>query len=170
MKPTPIHPEAVPGEPRAVRWVVKTGEIAVGEVTQAPGTLGPLLQYGVLTRILVERGAVWTWLDEKLTWTDHGPRIRDAVAAAVGLPGWEVGPSGDLLGLIAADVVGSQLSGYISSHGGAISVVSADNDELVLDFGGACTDCPAAGRTLHDRIESTVRERYPALREVRRRS
>lgn len=165
----PIHPESVAGEPRAVRWVTDTGELPVGDVVAAPGTLGPLLEYGVLTRIALERGAVWTWLADELAWTEHGPRIRDAVAAAVELEGWGVSPDADdLLGLIAHDVVGSHLAGYIASHGGAITVTRVADGVVEVDFGGACTDCPAAGRTLHDRIERTIRDRFPALADVRR--
>ena len=163
----PIHPEAVTGEPQAIRWVVDTGELPVGEVQHAAGTLGPMMEYGVITRMFVERGSVWTWLAPEHTWIDHGPRIRDAVVAAIDTDGWNITDgSADLLRLIADDVVHGQLFSYISSHGGQISVVDATIDAVVLDFGGACADCPAAGRTLHDRVEVTLAARYPQLREV----
>ncbi|TRY18048.1 hypothetical protein FOJ82_08275 [Tessaracoccus rhinocerotis] len=90
----PIEPTAVEGEPQAVRWVVDTGELGVGEVDAAPGTLGPLLQYGVLTRVVLEDGAVVTWLADDHTWTDHGPRIRDAVNVAIDLEGWALAGNG----------------------------------------------------------------------------
>lgn len=163
----PIHPEAVTDEPQAIRWVVDTAELPVGEVLRAAGTLGPMMEYGVITRMFVERGSVWTWLAPEHTWTDHGPRIRDAVVAAIDAEGWDITDgSAELLRLIAADVVSGQLFSYINSHGGQISVVSASIDGVVLDFGGACTDCPAQGRTLHDRVEVTLSARYPRLREV----
>ncbi|MDO5736965.1 MAG: NifU family protein [Propionibacteriaceae bacterium] len=163
----PIHPEAVTGEPQAIRWVVDTGELLVGEVLHAAGTLGPMMQYGVITRMFVERGSVWTWLSPEHSWTDHGPRIRDAVVAAVDTDGWDITDgSADLLRFIADDVVHGQLLTFINSHGGQISVVSASIDAVVLDFGGACTDCPAQGRTLHDRVEVALVARYPQLRDV----
>ena len=74
-----------------MRWVVPFEDLPVGEVTSAPGTIGPLLEYGVLTRVVLEAGAVVTWLREDQSWTDQGPRIRDAVDAALDLDGWEVG-------------------------------------------------------------------------------
>lgn len=163
----PIHPESVTGEPQAIRWVVDTGELPVGEVRRAVGTLGPLMDYGVITRMFVERGSVWTWLAPEHSWIEHGPRIRDAVVAAVDADGWDITEgSAELLRLIAEDVVHGQLFSYISSHGGQISVVDATFDAVVLDFGGACADCPAAGRTLHDRVEVALSARYPQLREV----
>lgn len=169
MRRRPIHPEAVTDEPQAIRWVVDTAELAVGEVTHAAETLGPMMEYGVISRMFVERGSVWTWLAPERSWTDHGPRIRDAIVAAIDGTGWEITDgSDDLLRFIADDVVRGQLSSYISSHGGQITVVSATADSVLLDFGGACTDCPAAGSTLHDRVENTIRVRYPALRQVSR--
>lgn len=163
-----LHPQAIPGEPRAIRWVTEV-DLPVGQVTAAPGTLGPLLEHGVLTKVLVEKGGVWTWLAEAHSWTDHGPRIRDAVAAAVELPGWEITEgSTELLELLGREVLEGELASYISSHGGHITVAGATPTTLTLDFGGACEDCPAAGTTLHGRIEKVMRERYPLLAKVER--
>ncbi len=163
-----LHPQSVPGQPSAVRWVVDV-DLPVGRVVAAPGTLGPLLEYGVLTKVFVERGGVWTWLSEDRSWTEHGPRIRDALAVAVDLPGWEIDEGSDeLLELIAREILDGELAGYVSSHGGIITVTGAKHGRLTLDFGGACEDCPAAGTTLHERVEKSVRERYPQLAGVER--
>lgn len=163
-----LHPRSVPGEPQAVRWVTDV-EIPVGRVLAAPGTLGPMLEYGVIPKAFVERGGVWTWLAPEHSWTDHGPRIRDAVAAAIGLDGWRVEEgSGELLGLITREILEGELKSYIASHGGQITVDSVEEGVVRLDFGGACEGCPAAGATLHDRIEQAIRRRYPALSRVER--
>ncbi|MDO5067895.1 MAG: NifU family protein [Propionibacteriaceae bacterium] len=165
----PIHAQQVPGEPQAARWVVATGDLAVGEVRRAPGTLGPLLEYGVISRMLIEADGVWTWLAPGQTWLEHGPRIRGAITAALDLDGWEIEPgSADLLGLIARDVVEGELAAYIASHGGTIRVIDNDAESVLLDFGGACDGCPASGQTLHQRIETAIRARYPRLRSVTR--
>ena len=163
-----IHPQAIPGEPQAVRWVTDV-DLPVGLVTRAPGTVGPMIEYGVLSKVFVERGGVWTWLSPDQTWTEHGPRIRDAVAAAVDLEGWEVTDwSAELLALVAREVLEGEMSSYVASHGGHITVSDSTPTTLTLDFGGACEDCPAAGATLHDRIETTVKSRYPLLERVER--
>ena len=167
--PRPIHAQLVPGEPLAAHWVVGTGGLAVGEVKRAPGTLGPLLEYGVISRMLIEADGVWTWLAPDQTWLEHGSRIRGAITAALDLDGWEIEPgSADLLGFIARDVVEGELAAYIASHGGRITVVDNDAESVLLDFGGACDGCPASGQTLHQRIETAIRARYPRLRSVSR--
>lgn len=89
-KKRPIAPGPVEGEPRAVRWEVATGAAPAGVVVTAPGTFGPLIQYGVLSRVVVEDGAVTTWLAEGQEWVDQGPRIRDALNSALDLEGWQV--------------------------------------------------------------------------------
>lgn len=170
MTATPIHPEAVPGEPRALHWVTAV-DLPAGRVVAAPGTLGPLLSYGVLERILVEGAGVWMWLADGYSWAEHGPRVRDALIAALALDGWEIDESSsEVLRLVATHVLEVELRPYISSHGGAITLHSATAEAIVLDFNGACAGCPAAGLTLHLRIERAVRARYPRLSEVSRRS
>lgn len=72
-----------------VLWVTDVAHLPRGDVARAPGTLGPLLDYGVLTRIVVDDAGVSTRLAEEHSWTDHGPRIREAVRAAVDIEGWE---------------------------------------------------------------------------------
>lgn len=84
-----ITPMQVPGKERAVLWLTGVGHLPKGTVVRAPGTLGPLMEYGVLEAITVDGSGVTTWLAEPHTWTDHGPRIRDAVRLAVDLEGWE---------------------------------------------------------------------------------
>lgn len=164
-----LHPQSVVGEPLALRWVTEVDHLPVGRVLAAPGTLGPLLEYGVLTKVFVERGGVWTWLDPARNWPEHGPRIRDAVATALELDGWVIEENQpELLALIARDILDGELRSYVSSHGGIISVAGSTASTLSLDFGGACADCPAAGSTLHDRIEASVRARYPLLESIER--
>ena len=90
MRRRPIHPEKVDDHSHVIRWVTDTGALPVGEVTSAPGTLGPLLEYGVLDRVHIEAGAVVTWVRQDLDLTEHGPRIRDAISLALGLDGWDV--------------------------------------------------------------------------------
>lgn len=163
-----LHPQSSVAEPTAVRWVTDL-DLPVGIVWRAPGTLGPLMEYGVIAKMYVERGGLWTWLAPGQSMLEIGPRLRDAVANAVDLDGWQIEENAaDVLELIARDILEGEMADYVASHGGAIRVVSTTPDTLTLDFGGACEDCPAAGATLHDRIEQAVRSRYPALKSVGR--
>jgi len=138
-RPLPIHPEAVPGDPQAVRWVVPTGSVPVGEVRGAPGSFGSMLEYGVISRALVEADGVWTWIPSDQVWSRVGSKVRDALVASLGDEGWDVETgSADLLRYISRDVVEHQLAAYIASHGGQIQVADNDAETVEVDFGGAC--------------------------------
>lgn len=133
----------------------------------APGELGELLRGEELVKAFVERGGVWTWLPEGASWSDAGARVRGAILDAVEKPGWEVSDgSQELLGLVAHDVIAGELASYIASHGGLISVADVQGDRVLLDLGGACDGCPAAGVTLRTRIHLAVASRYPKLVEI----
>lgn len=85
-----VTPSPVDGNPRAVLFITDVSHLEAGDVVEAPGTVGPLLQYGVLSRLRVEARGVVAELAEPHSWTDHGPRIRDAIRLAVDLDGWQV--------------------------------------------------------------------------------
>lgn len=85
-----VNPVPVAGEPRAALLLTDVSNLPNGEVSKAPGTLGPLLEYGVLTRILVLPDGIQVWLADGYSWAEHGPRIRAAVASAVDLAGWMI--------------------------------------------------------------------------------
>lgn len=84
-----INPNPNPDDEMSITWVTDVAHLPKGDVTQAPGTIGPLMEYGVLTCVSIVEEGVMTRLAEPHRWIDHGPRIRDAVRAAVDLEGWE---------------------------------------------------------------------------------
>lgn len=85
-----IAPRPIDGDERSVLFVTDVAHLPAGVVTAVPGTIGPMLEYGVLTRLEVVGDGVIATLAEPHTWTDHGPRIRDAIRLAVDLDGWEI--------------------------------------------------------------------------------
>ncbi len=89
-----VTPRPVDGDERRVVFVTDVAHLARGPVVRAPGTLGPLIEYGVLRRVEVVADGVAAELAEPHAWLDHGPRIRDAVRLAVDLDGWEVTDEG----------------------------------------------------------------------------
>jgi Fe-S cluster biogenesis protein NfuA len=59
------------------------------------------------------------------------------------------------------------LSAYIEYyHGGAVEMVSYDDDRLTVRMTGACEGCNLAPVTLHGWVEGTVRQFFPDLKEV----
>lgn len=83
-----VTPKPIDGDSHSVLFVTDVAHLPSGHVTAAPGTVGPLLEYRVLSALeIVDDGLVAT-LASPHSWADHGPRIRDAVRLAVDLEGW----------------------------------------------------------------------------------
>ena len=59
------------------------------------------------------------------------------------------------------------LSAYIEYyHGGAVEMVSFEDDELTVRMTGACVGCDLAPVTLHGWVEGTVKQFFPDLKSV----
>lgn len=157
----PIHPQAVRGEPQAVRWVVRTGVgQLVGEVQAAPGKLGAFMDDGIITRALLETEGVWTWLATGQRWTDWGHKVREAIADALEHDGWQIDAgSADLLGYVARDVV----EGDFAGQGKTIQVVENDAHWVMLDLDEAAGETDLEVLERQQRVEAAIRVRYPLL-------
>ncbi len=55
---------------------------------------------------------------------------------------------------------------YIESHGGELELLDVQDGVVHLRMSGACHGCAASAMTLRRGIETTLRERYPAFKEV----
>lgn len=82
-----LHPEAVPGDPATLRWVVPPGRVPVrGRLEQAPGALGELLRDGTLTAVQCGPAEVSTTLGGGRSWAGEGARVRTALQSALTEP------------------------------------------------------------------------------------
>ena len=52
-------------------------------------------------------------------------------------------------------------------HNCKVDLVSYDGETVVVHLGGACEGCPLMPWTLHRVIESTVRDLFPKVKEVK---
>ncbi|MER5357843.1 NifU family protein [Streptomyces sp. NPDC002785] len=171
MSVVPMHPEAT-ADPQAVRWVVPAGTLpVVGEIAEAPDELGEMLHSEDVASIEVETQAVVIRLADGRSWSGAGARVRDALSAALRHPQrWRpacVVTEDDMLRAALQDVLDGPVGDYIRSHGGEVTVVSAHDRHVEVRMAGTCAHCPAAGFTLHSRLESALRARFPDLVELR---
>jgi len=59
------------------------------------------------------------------------------------------------------------LSAYIEYyHGGAVEMISYENQKLIVRMSGACEGCNLAPVTLHGWVEGTVKQFFPEIKEV----
>lgn len=179
----PMHPEAVPGSPDELRWVVPADALTVlGPVVDAPVALSELLGE-VVREVVVEPGAVRVALARGRTWRADGPSIRSALSAALADPGgWVVRHPTDADGSATGAAGGSDdalregvraaLEGaagdYVRSHGGRIELVDVREGIVEVDLAGACANCPGSRATLTHQVEAALRGACPGVVGVRR--
>ena len=164
----PIHPQAVPNDPLAVRWVVRTGtQGVVGEVVVAPDPFGALMRDRVISLALLETEGIWVWLAPGNSWADRGHKVREAILESLDRDGWHInGDSADLLRLVANDVISGDLADEVHAADTTVEVV--ENDAQWLDLGRLDSRDPAASAELQQRIETAIRVRYPLLQDTAR--
>ncbi|OHV05797.1 NifU family protein [Mycobacterium talmoniae] len=159
----PMHAVAT-GNPQQLRWVIPAEHLpAGGTVLRAPGRLGALLDGAVIEELVVGRAEVAITLGAGHSWRARGDEVRAALGDALGSPGsWRVDASGSAADL--AQVTGQLLAGPIgalaASHGGAVELVAVGGDQVRVRVTRACPGCPAAGSTLHDRLQRDLRRRF----------
>ena len=121
----PIHPQAVPNDPLAVRWVVRTGtQGVVGEVVVAPDPFGALMRDRVISLALLETEGIWVWLAPGNSWADRGHKVREAILESLDRDGWHInGDSADLLRLVANDVISGDLADEVHAADTTVEVV-----------------------------------------------
>lgn len=166
----PLHPEPVPGDERALRWVIPVGTLEVeGEVAAPPAPLAALLADGTVESISVAPTAVRIRLAAGHTWRRDGARVRSALQAALGVPeSWSAGTGGgdDVLRAVVQEVIDGQVGDYVRSHGGSVELIGVADGHVRVCLAGACSNCPSAKVTLDERFETAVRARYPGVRSV----
>ncbi|MEU0253412.1 NifU family protein [Streptomyces sp. NPDC006184] len=171
MSVIPMHPEAT-ADPQTVRWVIPAGTLpVVGKVAEAPDELGAMLHSEDVASIEVEAQAVVIRLADGRSWSGTGARVRDALSAALQHPRrWRpahVVTDDDVLRAALQDVLDGSVGDYIRSHGGEVTIAFAHDRRAEVRMEGTCSHCPAAGFTLHSRLESELRARFPDLVELR---
>jgi Fe-S cluster biogenesis protein NfuA len=170
--PVATHPEAVPGDDRALRWVTQAGLFEfIGEIAHAPDALQALVDDGTLVRVEVEPAAVLTSIGLGRTWRDEGARVRTAICTALETPlMWvarDPGELDDIVRMAVVDAIAGDSGKFIRSHGGEVELVSVHGGDVQVRLGGACEHCPAFAFTLSSRFEADVRARCPRVGKVK---
>ncbi len=192
-----LHPEAVPGDLRTLRWVVPADVVPFeGCVARAPGDLGQCLSDGTLSCVTCENAAVLTTLGRGASWEQAGARVRAALQRALAARvGWApehapdaaagvpdsgarervsqerrrgAGAAGSVdVAAAVRRVLDGPAGAYVRSHGGKAELVCMRDGYAEIRLVGACAHCPASAATLKTRLEAEILAQVPQVVGVR---
>lgn len=63
-------------------------------------------------------------------------------------------------------VMDKEVSPALASHGGGGNVTKVENGVVFIELAGGCKGCPGARMTMKNGIETLLKERVPAVKEV----
>ena len=63
-------------------------------------------------------------------------------------------------------VMDEEVSPALASHGGGGNVTKVENGVVFIELEGGCKGCPGARMTMKNGIESLLKEKVPAVKEV----
>ena len=64
------------------------------------------------------------------------------------------------------DLIDTQISPALASHGGGVEVVKIEDHDVYLELQGGCKGCPGARATMRNGIEMYLRDQVPELGQV----
>ncbi len=63
-------------------------------------------------------------------------------------------------------VMAEEVAPALASHGGGATVVKVEDGVVYVELEGGCKGCPGARMTMKNGIETLLKERVPAVKEV----
>lgn len=63
-------------------------------------------------------------------------------------------------------ILDTEINPGVAAHGGSVSLVEVQDNNVLLRFGGGCHGCSSSSATLKFGIERSLREKFPDLGEI----
>ncbi|MBA45986.1 MAG: Fe/S biogenesis protein NfuA [Euryarchaeota archaeon] len=72
----------------------------------------------------------------------------------------------DDISVAVAEVIQTDVSPMVASHGGTVELLGVDGDKAVIAFGGGCQGCGMADVTLKQGIEVAIKNKVPSISSI----
>ena len=63
-------------------------------------------------------------------------------------------------------VMAEEIAPALASHGGGATVTKVEDGAVYVELEGGCKGCPGARMTMKNGVETLLKERVPAVKEV----
>ncbi len=72
----------------------------------------------------------------------------------------------DDISVAVAEVIQTDVSPMVASHGGTVELLGIDDDKAVIAFGGGCQGCGMVDVTLKQGIEVAIKSKVPSISAI----
>jgi Fe/S biogenesis protein NfuA len=133
-------------------------------VEESPGAGDRVVEFDGFSVVVDEasaarmEGAIVDWVEGE---NGSGFSVTNPNARKLG----ESAPTGDLADRVR-EVLETRVNPGVASHGGHISLVDVEGQDIYLELGGGCQGCGMARVTLKQGVERMLREAIPDLGQV----
>lgn len=129
-------------------------------ILEVPGVQGVLVQNELVT-VTAETGGNWMPVGKEV-----GRRIRSALAGPedpIGAEVLESLPAPEEIRERVEQVLRDEINPAVAAHGGHISLVEVERNQVFLRMGGGCQGCGMATATLRQGVERALRRAVPQI-------
>ena len=129
-------------------------------ILEVPGVQGVLVQNELVT-VTAETGGNWMPVGKEV-----GRRIRSALTGPedpIGAEVLESLPAPDEIRERVEQVLRDEINPAVAAHGGHISLVEVERNQVFLRMGGGCQGCGMATATLRQGVERALRRAVPQI-------
>lgn len=129
-------------------------------ILEVPGVQGVLVQNELVT-VTAETGGNWMPVGKEV-----GRRIRSALTGSedpIGAEVLESLPAPDEIRERVEQVLREEINPAVAAHGGHISLVEVEQNQVFLRMGGGCQGCGMATATLRQGVERALRRAVPQI-------
>jgi Fe-S cluster biogenesis protein NfuA len=132
-----------------------------------------LFEIDGVTRVLISHNQVTLNKSAEADWPVIGKSIGAAIRAhlASGDPAvsdavWENVPSSEEIRERVQHVLDSEINPSVAEHGGVVSLIDVQDNQVFIQMGGGCQGCGQADVTLKFGIENSIRATIPGVGDI----
>ena len=132
-----------------------------------------IFELGDISEILIAGNSVSVTTDEAKDWGNYGEKIATLIRDQInsGVPAvsesfTESLPASDLIRAQVQEAIDTAINPSVASHGGVVTLLDVQGNNIFLEFGGGCQGCGMVSVTLKYGVEKLLRDRIPEIGQI----
>jgi Fe-S cluster biogenesis protein NfuA len=132
-----------------------------------------LFELGDITEILIAGNSVTITAEEAKDWGDYSAKVATIIRDQInsGIPAVSEAftdslPSSEIIREKVQEVIDTAINPAVAAHGGVVTLLDVQGNNIFLEFGGGCQGCGMVSVTLKYGVEKLLRDRIPEIGQI----